>query len=240
MAGTGNPRRGVDRSRHLRRKRSPHLPRRRWSLEGVQGRRPGHARGLSQRSAPGVGVVQLAARTDREGAAQRGAQGARATGNQEARVHPDHAERGWPARSGGQRPHAQAARRYLAHAVHGVRRQLAGPARAAAQDPAALRLRRAGAPRRGLVRRAASRRHDEGSRARGRRRRSIPGDRHIGGGLPGGLAWCPMRSRAAPRSSRSTPTIHRSPIWWTAPCAVRRANCCRSSWPKSPLSCPPR
>ena len=30
--------------------------------------------------------------------------------------------------------HAQAARRHLAHALHGVRRQLAGPPRAAAQD----------------------------------------------------------------------------------------------------------
>jgi len=52
--------------------------------------------------------------------------------------------------------HAQAARRHLAHAVHGVRRQLAGPARAVAQSPAPLRLRRSGSPRRGLVRRAAS------------------------------------------------------------------------------------
>src|ERR1019366_7165692 len=53
----------------------------------------------------------------------------------------------------------------LPNAVHGVRRQLAGPARSAAQNSAALRLRRAGSPRRRLVRRSASRRHDEGSRA---------------------------------------------------------------------------
>ena len=49
--------------------------------------------------------------------------------------------------------------------------------------------------------------------------------------------WCRMQSRAEPRSSRSTLTTHHSQIWWTAPCAASRANCCRSSRSKSPLSC---
>src|SRR5471030_611087 len=93
-------------------------------------------------------MVQLAARADLEGRAQLRPQGAGAIGNPEARVYPDHAERGWPARPGRQRQNSAAPRRYLAPALHRVRRALAQPQSASAETSAALRLWRPGPPRR--------------------------------------------------------------------------------------------
>ena len=62
MAGTGEVGGGFDRRGYFRGKRRADLPRRGRPVEGLQARRPGHARSLRARPQTGVGVVQLAAR----------------------------------------------------------------------------------------------------------------------------------------------------------------------------------
>ena len=95
----------------------------------------------------GLGVVRLAARTDRQSRAQRRAPRARAARNSQAALHADHAKRRRPARPRGQRQDPEAPRRHLAHALHRVRRELSESPRAAAQAAAPLRLRRTRASR---------------------------------------------------------------------------------------------
>ena len=67
----------LDRRRRLGGERHPHLPRRRRAVAAVPRRGPRHAGSVRHEPAAGVGVVRLAPRGDRRGAAERGARRAR-------------------------------------------------------------------------------------------------------------------------------------------------------------------
>src|SRR5258706_555256 len=139
----------------LSRERRPHVSGRRRPLAHVSPRGAGHARGLRARSAPGVGMVRLAPRLDRGGAAESGSSGAGRAGGALRDVHLGDAERGRAPRPGGQQESHPAPWRHLDAPLLELRRRAAGSAGAIARAAAAVRLRRLAAAGRGVVRRVA-------------------------------------------------------------------------------------